>query len=485
MKPSDTPQSQSSRPSRRRFVKQSLSAGIGFTFIPAYLTSARAADNPQLPPSRRINLGCVGVGGRAGSVIPGLTAKGSAVPVAFCDVDFVSAKGVEKNLEAHPDVKRYNDFRVMLDEMGKDIDAVSVVTPDHTHFTAAISAMALGKHVYVEKPLTHTFEEADILIRAEQKYKVVTQMGNQGHTSAGAEQFKAMLAAGVVDDIVKIEAWKSPSLWFMDAAQRNFKGYPAEEPMPESLKNWDLWCGPREVQKFSKMYHPFNWRGFHLYGGGMFGDWGAHIIDFAHDNLKLGLPTKISPVALADYNQVSFPLSSHIRFAFPERGPKLPAVELDWKAGDFPIVAEDKYGDPDKDGKPVAPKAGKAGTFLHRKQGDYIVQRGSHDNHSLVYPRTKMIEFKDAMALKPPQFDHYESFVQACLGNIPSTQSPFSRSGVLTQVLTLGVIAEYLNVELTFDPATKKFTGNEADKANALLAGAAPRAEWAGCYKLA
>ncbi|HSJ02571.1 MAG: Gfo/Idh/MocA family oxidoreductase [Verrucomicrobium sp.] len=481
MKPSHTSNSPSPTPSRRRFVKQSLSAGFGFTFLPAYLTSARAADNPKLPPSRRLNLGCIGVGGRAGSVIPGLSAAGTATPVAFVDVDFVTAKGVEKNLAAFPDVKRFNDFRVMLDEMGKDIDAVSVVTPDHTHFTAAIHAMALGKHVYVEKPLTHTFEEAEILMRAEKKFKVVTQMGNQGHTSAGADQFKQMLAAGIVDDVVKIEAWKSPSLWFMNAAER-IPGYPAAEPMPESLKSWDLWCGPREVKPYSKMYHPFNWRGFHVYGGGMFGDWGAHIIDFAHHHLKLGLPTRITPLELADYNQVSFPLTSDIRFEFAARGEKLPAVELHWRAGDVKVQIEEKYGDPDKDGKIVAPKPGKAGTLLHRKQGDYLVQRGSHDSHSLVYPRKQMVEFKDALALHKPKYDHFESFVQACMGN-GSTESPFSISGELTQVLNLGMISEYLNVELTFDPKAKRFVGNDA--ANALLAGTPPREEWASCYKLA
>jgi hypothetical protein len=265
-------------PSRREFVKQSVAAGFGFTFLPAYLTSARAADNPKLPPSRRINLGCIGVGGRARNVIPGLTSGGFATPVAFADVDFVTSKDIEKNLQTFPDVKRFHDFREMLDKMSSDIDAVSVVTPDHTHFTAAIQAMALGKHVYVEKPLTHTFEEAEILMRAEKKFKVVTQMGNQGHTSAGAEQFKQMLAAGVVDDVVKIDAWKSPSLWFMKAAER-IQGYPPAEQVPESMKSWDLWCGPQEVKPYSKMYHPSKWRGFHLYGGGMFGDWGAHIIN--------------------------------------------------------------------------------------------------------------------------------------------------------------------------------------------------------------
>ena len=459
----NTPEN-SHTPTRRSFVKQSVAAGLSFNFLPAYLTSARAADNPKLPPSRRINLGCIGIGGRAGSVIPGLTEGGAATPVAFTDVDFVTAKGVEKNLQAFPDVKRFTDFREMLDKVGKDIDAVSVVTPDHTHFTAAIHAMALGKHVYVEKPLTHTFEEAAILMRA--------------------EQFKQMLAAGIVDDIVKIDAWKSPSLWFMNAAERALiKGYPPEEPMPESLKSWDLWCGPQEAKPFSKMYHPFNWRGFHLYGGGMFGDWGAHIIDFVHHHLKLGLPTRITPLALADYNQISYPLSSDIRFEFPERGEKMPAVELHWRAGgDTKIEIAEKFGDPGPDGKITIPNPGNTGSLLHRKQGDYLVQRGSHDRHSIVYPRAKMVEFKDAMALHPPKNNHFQSFIQACMGN-GSTESPFSIAGVLTQVLNLGTIAEYLNVDLQFDPKTKRFIGNEA--ANARLAGPAPRAEWADCYKLA
>ncbi len=472
---------QSPQTSRRHFVKQTTT-GLAFTFLPAYLTSARAADNPKLPPSRRINLGCIGVGGRAGSVIPGLTAGGMATPVAFADVDFVSAKGVEKNLKAFPDVRRFHDFREMLDKMGRDIDAVSVVTPDHTHFTAAISAMALDKHVYVEKPLTHTFEEAEILMRAEKKFNVVTQMGNQGHTSAGAEQFKQMRAAGILDDVVKIDAWKSPSLWFMNAAER-INGYPAAEPMPESLKSWDLWCGPQEMRGFSKMYHPFNWRGFHLYGGGMFGDWGAHIIDFAHDHLNLGLPTRITPLELADYNQVSFPLSSDIRFEFPARGEKLPPVELHWRAGgNLNIEVAEKYGDPGQDGKTYIPNPGATGSLLHRKQGDYLIQRGSHDRHSTIYPRAKMVEFKDAVALHPPKYNHFESFIQACMGN-GTTESPFSVAGVLTQVLNLGTIAEYLNVDLQFDPKTKRFIGN--DEANARLAGPPPRAEWADCYKLA
>ncbi|MDB4474495.1 sulfatase-like hydrolase/transferase [Opitutaceae bacterium] len=279
----------STQSSRRSFIKKSAAAGLGFTFLPAYLTSARTADNPLLPPSQRLNLGCIGVGGRASSVIPDLCSGGAATPVAFADVDFVSARNVAKNLEQFPEAKTYNDFRVMYDQMGDDIDAVSVVTPDHTHFVAAIQAMALGKHVYVEKPLTHTFEEAAMLMRAEEEFGVVTQMGNQGHTSSGAEQFKQLVAAGVVDDVIKIDAWKQGGLWFMEKDTR-ITDFPTGDVMPQSLQSWDLWCGPKGVKPYSSMLHPFNWRGFYQYGCGMFGDWGCHIIDFVHHYLNLGLP---------------------------------------------------------------------------------------------------------------------------------------------------------------------------------------------------
>lgn len=467
--------------SRRRFLKTSASA-FGFTFIPAYLTPARAKANPKLPPSRRINLGCIGVGGRAGGVIPSLTKSGNAIPVAFCDVDFASSKKIEGNLTTWPDVPRFSDFRVMLDKMGKDIDAVSVVTPDHTHFVAAIHAMALGKHVYVEKPLTHTFEEAEILMRAENKFKVVTQMGNQGHTSAGAEQMKQIVAAGLADDVVKIEAWKEPSLWFMQASKR-ISAYPEEETLPESFSSWDLWCGPQKVRPFNKKYHPGGWRAFHQYGCGMFGDWGCHIIDFVHHYLKLGLPSEITPVRLDDYNKVIFPLSSHIRFKFAERGPKLPSVELMWKAGaDCHPVVSKKFGEKGEDGSITLPKLDNAGTLLHRKQDDYIIQRGHHAAASRIHPRETMLEHASVMKTQRPEFGHGESFIQACLGN-SKTESPFSIAGELTQVLNLGMIAEYLNADLKFDPKTKRFISN--DKANYLLAGADPRPEWAHYYKLA
>ncbi len=434
------------------------------------------------PPSQRLNLGCIGIGGRAERVIPSLTEDGYAVPIAFCDVDFASSKRAETNLQAWPDLPRYHDFRVMLDEMNDDIDAVSVVTPDHTHFVAAIHAMALGKHVYVEKPLTRTFEESELLMRAEQKFQVVTQMGNQGHTSSGAEQMKQIVAAGLADDVDRIEAWKVPSLWFMQA-QKRISEHPVEESLPASFSNWDHWCGPRKIRPYNSIYHPGGWRAFHDYGCGMFGDWGCHVIDFAHHYLELGLPTAISPERLDDYNQVIFPLSSHIRFQFPERGAKRPAVDLMWRAGAdcFPEIDE-KYLDRQADGSVRNLSMGNAGTILYRQQGDYLIQRGHHGNASRLYPRETMMKNFEVMKASNPTYSHGTSFIQACMGNT-TTESPFSVAGELTQVLNLGMIAEFLNEDLKFDPRTKRFIGN--DQANFLLTGEAPRSDWAHYYKMA
>lgn len=465
---------------RRDFLKKAGAAAFGFTVMPSYLALGRADAAGNVPPSQRINLGCVGVGGRAGAVIPGLTRGGHAQVVGFADVDF-TVRGCERNLKAFPKAKKYADFRVMLDELGDDIDAVSVVTPDHTHFVAAMDAMRRGKHVYVEKPLTHSFREAELLMQAEKKFGVVTQMGNQGHTSAGSMQFQNLVKKGIVHDIVKIDAWKSPGLWFMDAKKR-ISEYPALEKMADHI-NWDLWCGPAKVMPFSKLYHPFNWRAFYRYGNGMLGDWGAHIIDFAHDWLKLGLPTQIKAHEMTDHNKVIFPLVSKLSMHFPERGEGLPACDLNWHDGiGWEPEVEEKYWDVSGDGTKKAPKPSGAGTLLHNKDGDYLVQRGSHSSPSRLYPRIKMRDFGEDMKAKAPKLGHEQNFIQACMKKGVTT-SPFSVSGELTQVLLLGVVCQYLNENLEFDPKTKQFKGNAHEAANAILAGPPPRKGWEDFYK--
>jgi len=462
--------------SRRQFINKTASAIAGITILPSYLALGKADAAGNLPPSKRINLACIGAGGRAKVVIPQLCKGGAAKPVAFCDVDFKRAH--KEVLDSFPGVRQFADFRVMFDQMGDDIDAVSVVTPDHTHFVQTIEAMQRGKHVYVEKPLTHSFREATLLIQAEKQYGVVTQMGNQGHTSPGARQFQQLQQAGALQDIVKIEAYKDPSLWFMNAPQR-ISQFPKAEPIPDSL-NYDLWCGPAKMMPFSRRYHPFDWRAFYLYGNGMLGDWGAHIIDLAHDYLKLGLPTKVEALRMDDYNQVIFPLSSQIRMQFPERGASLPACEMIWRDGADAIpTLDEKYHNAGASGELTAPSLGRAGTILHRKDEQFVIHRGSHGSASRLYPKASMMDYRQALKAPSGGPDHMQSFVQSCMGN-GTTTSPFSVGGPLTQVLMLGVIAQYLNEDFSFDPSTGRITDNP--KADALLDGPAARKGWKQYY---
>ena len=462
--------------SRRKFINKTASAIAGITILPSYLALSKADAAGNLPPSKRINLACIGIGGRAKGVIPQLCKNGAAKPVAFCDVDFKREK--EGVLNWFPGVRQFSDYRVMFDQMGDDIDAVSIVTPDHVHFVQTIEAMQRGKHVYVEKPLTHSFREAELLIQAEKHYGVVTQMGNQGHSSPGARQFQQLRQAGAIEDIVKIEAYKSPALWFMNAAKR-ISEYPKAEPIPESL-NYDLWCGPMTKMPFSRLYHPFDWRGFYLFGTGMLGDWGAHLIDFAHDYLKLGLPTQVEALRMDDHNKVIFPLSSHIRMQFPERGPDLPACEMIWRDGADAIpTLDEKYHNADASGKLTAPRLGHAGTILHRKDEKFVIQRGSHGSASRLYPKASMMDYRAALKAPGHGPNHMQSFTQACMGN-GSTNSPFSVGGPLTQVLMLGVIAQYLNEGFNFDPKTKGITNHP--QANAMLNGPTIRKGWEHYY---
>jgi len=475
----NTPSQSPSSPSRRRFLRSGVGSAIGFTFLPSYLALGKEDSSGNIPPSKRINYAAIGAGGRAKANIQSATNAG-AMLVASCDIDF---KGLES-----PDANgkpRYSDFRSMLDKHEKDIDAVVVSTPDHTHYVATIDAMRRGKHVYVEKPLTHTFAESELLLRAAEKYKVVNQMGNQGHTSAGATQFQQLVKAGVIKDIVRIDAYMdlpenpNPKYYGYIAKQNRLTAPPTAQEIPANV-NWDEWCGPREILPFNTLYHPRTWRGFFNVGAGLLGDWGAHIINFAHDWLQLGFPTRIEVIKQSEHNGIQFCSSSYICMKFPARGEGLPACELHWKdgVGANPTVSE-QYWDKDDNGKSVMPKVGGAGTLLHRQQGDYLIERGSHTAASRLLPRAKMSDFRDSLKTEAPPHDHMGNFIQACLGNTTCT-SPFSIGAPLTQAMILGTVAQRLNRSLDFDPATKRFVND--NEANALLDGGPVRDAWKDYY---
>ncbi len=236
--------------------------------------------------------------------------------VALCDVD-MGAEHTLEIMEMFPDVPRFQDFRKMFDKMADKIEAVSVGTPDFSHFPITMLAMSMGKHVYVEKPMARTFNEIELMMAAAKKYKVVTQMGNQGHSGANYFQFKAWKEAGIIKDVTAMTA-------HMNNARRWHKfdptitSFPPKQKMPKTM-DWDVWLNTAQHHDYNKDYHHGQWRCWYDFGMGALGDWGAHIMDTAHEFLELGLPYEINPILLNGHNSFFFPFSSTLVFKFPER----------------------------------------------------------------------------------------------------------------------------------------------------------------------
>jgi predicted dehydrogenase len=443
----------------RRNITLTALAGSGLSLIPSKVLGANS----------RINLACIGVGGRGKGLIRSLNQPGLANIVALCDVD-IGSKGTSQIETLFPKARKFQDFRVMFDKMANEIDAVVVCVPDHSHFPITMAAMALGKHVYVEKPMAHTFEEIDLMMAAAKRHKVVTQMGNQGHSGINYFQFKAWVEAGIIQDVTHVDT-------FMNNSRRwhpwgDVKGFPSGEKKPDTL-DWDVWLGTAQPHDYSDRLHYGNWRGWYDFGTGCFGDWGAHLLDTIHQFLELGLPTQIRAEMIDGANRFIYPTESTIRFQFPQRG-KLPAMDLCWYDGV-------------KNLPPIPPEFGnrkitQPGKFIY---GKGQVFHGDHHSSPLqIIPYEKMRGLLEEGRL-PRDFgknsNHYENFLLACRGD-ELTRSPFSIAGPLSQVLVLGCLAQRLGGSLEFDRSKKRITNNKL--ANQLLKGPPPRKGWEQYYEL-
>ena len=441
---------------RRSFLKSTLAAGVAPLFVPSRILGDQA-------PSRTLNLASVGLAHQGSRVTRTFSDNDRVRIVALCDVD-LDQSGVQGALNRDPDAARYHDFRVMLAEMDEDIDAVAISTPDHSHFPIAILAMSMGKHVFVEKPLANTFHEAELLMQAAEKYGVVTQMGNQGHSGANFHQAKAFAEAGLFDGVNRIVACHNRGRRWHPWG--DVEGYPEEEPMPEGLQ-WDLWFAAAEPQPYSERLHPRNWRSWYRFGMGTLGDWGPHILDTTHRFLNLGLPTEIELVHVERHNPYIFPLETTLRFAFPARGHQ-PPVELLWHDG--------------TENRPDDEFIGAAGRVLYG--GAHTFAGNSHGSAIRVVPESKRQEVQRDLPRFERGSNHFDNFVLAALGE-EEARSPFDVAAPLNQFFNLGVIAQELGlvgVTLKFDPATKQFTNN--DEANRLLSYPSPREGWEEFYKL-
>lgn len=466
---------------RRDFIKAGSAGFAGITVLPSNILGKRVG---KITPSDKVNLACVGIGNRGGAITKELYDTGLANIVAFCDVD-MGAPHTQRILKQFPDVPRFQDFREMFDKMGNQIEAVSVGTPDFSHFPITMLAMSLGKHVYVEKPMARTFQEVQMMMDGAKKFNVATQMGNQGHSEANYFQFKAWKDAGVIKDVTNITAhMNSRRRWH--GFDPNMTSYPATEPIPKTL-DWDTWLTTAQHHDYQKDFVNGQWRCWYDFGMGALGDWGAHLIDTAHQFLDLGLPYEVEPLLLKDHNPFFFPMSTTLTFKFPERG-DMPPVEIKWYDGlDNQPPLPENYGESIIDPNVPPPDDGtkftenlKPGKIIYSK--DITFKGGSHGSTLQMLPSDKAQEWQNKLPVVPESpSNHFANFLKGCKGE-EQCRSSFDIGGPLSQVFTLGVLAQRLGTKLEFDRETKKITNNPL--ANFLLQGAAPRKGWEEFYEL-
>lgn len=472
--------------SRRHFLKQSMLLSAAAALSPGLLMGMGKGDIKFASPNERVNLAGIGIGNRGAEIIIDLYKTGLVNIVALCDVD-MGAPQTLAILKQFPNVPRFKDFRQMLDQMGNQIDAVTVGVPDFSHFPITMMAMGLGKHVYVEKPMARTFNEVELMMKAAKKYnKVVTQMGNQGHSEANYFQFKTWKEAGIIKDVTSITAhMNSPRRWH--GWDINIKSFPAAQTLPDSL-DWDLWQMATTGHQYNKDFVNGQWRCWFDFGMGALGDWGAHILDTAHEFLDLGLPYQINPV-LQGHNDFFFPTSSTLAFKFPKRG-AMPALDVNWYDGinNLPPIPKG-YGVSGLDPNIPAPSTGviapaklNPGKIIYSKELTF--KGGSHGSTLSIIPEEKAMAM--AMAKSLPEVplspsNHFKNFIQACKGE-EKARSPFAIAGPLSQVFCLGVLAQKLNTNLEFDRKRKVITNNKT--ANGLLTGPPPRKGWEQYYKV-
>ena len=420
---------------RRAFLERSALATGGLMIVPRYVLGGPG----YRAPSDRLNIAGVGAGGRGRGVLRGASGydedTGTMLDnvVALCDVDDERAAST---YERYAKAKRYQDFRVMLDEMHGSIDAVTVATPDHTHAVVAMAAMQLGKHVYVEKPLTHDVYEARMLTEAARRYGVVTQMGNHGNSGEGIRQICEWIWAGTIGEVREAHAWTNRPVWPQGLVR------PTETPPVPAALDWDLWLGTAPWRPYHPAYLPFSWRGWWDFGTGALGDMACHIIDPIFKALKLGYPTSVeasASVFVQDWqplpNLGSAPTSSIIHFDFPARE-DLPPVHVTWYDGGLLPRRPDELGEDETMGD------GGGGCLFVGSKGKIMCETYGHN--PMLLPTSRMADFEAPPRTLPrvegDMGGHQRVWVEACKGG-PPCSSNFDYAGPLTEMVLMGNLA--------------------------------------------
>ncbi|GAB2461192.1 dehydrogenase [Hymenobacter qilianensis] len=420
-------------PSRREFIKHSAVAAAGIMIVPRFVLGGKG----YTAPSDQLVIAGVGVGGKGESDLAMFVKTGKARIGYLCDVDDRRAAAARK---AYPQAPYYKDWRRMLDKEAKKIDAVSIATPDHNHAVVTLAAMQLGKHVYVQKPLTHDLHEARVLTEAAKRYKVVTQMGNQGASNDGVRQLQEWYDADIIGDVHTVYCWTDRPVWPQGIAWPTGKA-----PVPTEL-DWDLWLGTAPYRDYVDKLVPFNWRGWWEYGTGALGDMGCHLMEAPFRVLNLeyahAVQASVGSVYVDEFKRGYFPEScppsSHVTLTFPKTNKTKQDITMHWMDGGIQPTRPDELGSNEKFGD------GGNGTLFIGTKGKMMASTYSADPRLLPTSRTNEVQVKQTIARVPGGADgHYGQWVDACIAGHgkKTVSSPFELAGPLTEALLMANLA--------------------------------------------
>lgn len=419
--------------SRRQFLRYSAVTGAAAAAFP-YVGNVLGAND-------KINIACIGVGGKGDSDCDDSAHCGGNI-VALCDVD---ENTLNNKARKYPNAKKFKDFRKMLEAMDKEIDAVTVSTPDHVHGVAATAAMSLGKHIYCQKPLVQTVYEARLLRKLAKEKKLCTQMGNQGSAGSGLRRAVEVIQSGIIGPVHELHVWSNRPIWPQGLDR------PAGEDAVPSTLDWDLWLGPAAFRPYKKgVYHNFAWRGWYDFGTGALGDMACHTVNMPFRALKMGYPTAIECELDSRFYPETFPKTSRIRFDFPARE-GMPPLKFWWYDGN-----------PDDAIKPLRPEAHKvkeivemqeklpgSGCLLIGEKGKLFSPDDYGSRFYVMLKNEKEFmsgENHDACKAVPQSIPrspgHNQEWFEAMKSGNPSlAYSNFEIAGYLTEIILLGCIA--------------------------------------------
>jgi predicted dehydrogenase len=426
--------SESSKSSRRDFLKTGSLAAAGVFIVPRHVLG-----RGYVAPSDKLVIASVGAGGKGEGDIANFFASGQAEIAYLCDVD---DRRSANSRNKFPKAKYYKDWRELLDKEHKNFDAMSVSTPDHNHAIIALSGMQLGKHVYVQKPMTHDIYEAREMTKAAKKYNVVTQMGNQGSSGDGVRQMREWYNAGIIGDVHTVHCWTDRPVWPQGVA------WPSPDSHVPAELDWNLWLGTAPQKEYVDNLIPFNWRGWWDYGTGALGDMGCHLIEAPFRVLGLGYPSEaecsVGSIYVGEFQRGYFPdgppPSSHVVLKFKGKGGK-PDIQFHWMDGGIQPERPDELGPNEMMGD------GGNGVILTGTKGKMMCS--TYGRNPKLLPLSRMQEVHVPQTLhrvKGGEDGHYAQWVEAAKAGPGSTEasnlsSPFDIAGPLTETVLMGNLA--------------------------------------------